>query len=188
MQAGKRLSLLALLAIAAPVFAQAALPEAIQAALARADLSASDMSIVITPVGDKNASHLPSPIQVVDSVSATSTIDPTTDSKADSPKSTQNPIKEGKKNLQNSTEYHSALTTIEKRTIKKYEQEIHAYTDDPIFTKVLRVFLPHYPIAIPLIIISQTAIKQLPMMTVMIQKIIGIKQRHRLSTSRFLLY
>ncbi|MBO6225305.1 MAG: D-alanyl-D-alanine carboxypeptidase, partial [Psychrobacter sp.] len=66
-----------------------------------------------------------------DSVSATSTIDPITDSKADSPKSTQNPIKEGKKNLQNSTEYHSALTTIEKRTIKKYEQKIHAYTDDP---------------------------------------------------------
>ncbi|WP_446443029.1 D-alanyl-D-alanine carboxypeptidase/D-alanyl-D-alanine-endopeptidase [Psychrobacter sp. 1176_08] len=131
LQAGKRLSLLALLATATPVFAQAALPEAIQAALARADLSASDMSIVITPVGDKNASHLPSPIQVVDSVSATSTIDPITDSKADSPKSTQNPIKEGKKNLQNSTEYHSALTTIEKRTIKKYEQKIHAYTDDP---------------------------------------------------------
>lgn len=131
LQAGKRLSLLALLATAAPVFAQAALPEAIQAALTRADLSASDMSIVIVPVGDKNASHLPSPIQVVDSVSVASTTDATTDTKASSPKNTQNPVKEGKKNLQNSTEYHSALTTIEKRTIKKYEQEIHAYTDDP---------------------------------------------------------
>ncbi|WP_227681557.1 D-alanyl-D-alanine carboxypeptidase/D-alanyl-D-alanine endopeptidase [Psychrobacter alimentarius] len=131
LQAGKRLSLLALLATAAPAFAQATLPEAIQAALTRADLSASDMSIVITPVGDKNASHLPSPIQVFDSVSAASTTDATTDTKASSPKNTQNPVKEGKKNLQNSTEYHSALTTIEKRTIKKYEQKIHAYTDDP---------------------------------------------------------
>ncbi len=131
LQVGKRLSLLALLTTAAPVFAQAALPEAIQAALTRADLSASDMSIVIMPVGDKNASHLPSPIQVVDSVSAASTTDPTTDSKASSPKNTQNSVKERKTNLQNSTEYHSALTTIEKRTIKKYEQKIHAYTDDP---------------------------------------------------------
>ena len=128
LQAGKRLSLLALLATATPVFAQAALPEAIQAALARADLSASDMSIVITPVGDKNASHLPSPIQVVDSVSATGAEAAIT---PDSPKSTQNPIDKGKTSIQKSTEYHSALTTIEKRTIKKYEQKIHAYTDDP---------------------------------------------------------
>ncbi|BFM01988.1 hypothetical protein Psyaliredsea_06350 [Psychrobacter alimentarius] len=128
LQAGKRLSLLALLATATPVFAQAALPEAIQAALARADFSASDMSIVITPVGDKNASHLPSPIQVVDSVSATGAEAAIT---PDSPKSTQNPIDKGKTSIQKSTEYHSALTTIEKRTIKKYEQKIHAYTDDP---------------------------------------------------------
>lgn len=128
LQAGKRLSLLALLATATPVFAQAALPEAIQAALARADLSASDMSIVITPVGDKNASHLPSPIQVVDSISsAEANVDPKTLNQ----KNTQNHNNEGKTSLQNSTEYHSALTTIEKRTIKKYEQKIHAYTDDP---------------------------------------------------------
>ena len=66
---GKHLVRQALLAtaLAAPLVAQAALPEAIQTALSRADLSAADISIVITPVGDKNASHLPAPIKVTDS-------------------------------------------------------------------------------------------------------------------------
>ncbi|WP_296243464.1 MULTISPECIES: D-alanyl-D-alanine carboxypeptidase/D-alanyl-D-alanine-endopeptidase [unclassified Psychrobacter] len=65
----KYLSTLALFTIAllTPLFAQAVLPEAIQTALTRANLSASDISIVITPIGDKNASHLPAPIQVIDS-------------------------------------------------------------------------------------------------------------------------
>ena len=65
----KRLSRLALLAavIVAPIHAQAVLPVAIQQALARADLTEADISIVITPVGDKTASRLPTPIQVIDS-------------------------------------------------------------------------------------------------------------------------
>jgi len=106
-QLGKRLSLSVILTtiIATPLYAQAALPEAIQAALSRADLSESDISIVITPVGDKNASHLPSPIHVVDNKSS--------------------------KGVEPTTEQHSTLITIEKRTIKKHEQKLHAYTDDP---------------------------------------------------------
>ncbi|ERL56365.1 D-alanyl-D-alanine carboxypeptidase/D-alanyl-D-alanine-endopeptidase [Psychrobacter aquaticus] len=114
-QSGKRLSLPVILTtlMATPLSAQAALPEAIQAALLRADLSASDISIVITPVGDKNASHLPSPIKVIDSGSATET----TAAKKTSNTHTNN--------------HHSALTIIEKRTIEKHEQRLHAYTDDP---------------------------------------------------------
>lgn len=114
-QSGKRLSLSVILTtlMATPLYAQAALPEAIQAALLRADLSSSDISIVITPVGDKNASHLPSPIQVVDSGSATET----TATEKTSNTHTNN--------------HHSALTIIEKRTIEKHEQRLHAYTDDP---------------------------------------------------------
>ncbi|MEG9303968.1 D-alanyl-D-alanine carboxypeptidase/D-alanyl-D-alanine-endopeptidase [Psychrobacter celer] len=93
-------------ALAAPLVAQAALPEAIQTALSRADLSAADISIVITPVGDKNASHLPAPIKVIDS---------------------QHPAE----HPNNAASYQSALVTIEKRTIQKHERQLHAYTDDP---------------------------------------------------------
>lgn len=116
-QARKHISWLAVLTtvIVTPLYAQAALPEAIQAALSRADLSEADISIVITPVGDKNASHLPSPIQVIDSRDVTAA-ETTADAKAN-----------GKYN----TSHHSALTTIEKRTIKRHEQRLNAYTDDP---------------------------------------------------------
>ncbi|WP_379543800.1 D-alanyl-D-alanine carboxypeptidase/D-alanyl-D-alanine-endopeptidase [Psychrobacter sp. R86515] len=124
-QPNKRLSRLALLAavIVAPIHAQAVLPAAIQKALARADLTEADISIVITPVGDKTTSRLPTPIQVIDSdesdSQSASTIvsDPVTNtSKATS---TSDPS------------HQSALVTIEQRTIEKHEQKIHAYTDDP---------------------------------------------------------
>ena len=110
---GKRLSTLALFAatIAAPLYAQAALPAAIQAALSRAYLTAADISIVITPVGDKNASRLPAPIQVIDSSKINNSDDYI--------------------NKQNTIVYQSPLQTIEKQTIQKHEQQLHAYTDDP---------------------------------------------------------
>ncbi len=131
-QASKPLSLLAILAttIAVPIGAQAALPEAIRAALSRADLSESDISMVITPIGDKNASHLPAPIQVVDSTTSVETED-TVDAKTSNQKSLQNNNNDGAANTENPTAHHSALTTIEKRTIKNHEKKIHAYTDDP---------------------------------------------------------
>ncbi|MGP5494901.1 D-alanyl-D-alanine carboxypeptidase/D-alanyl-D-alanine-endopeptidase [Psychrobacter celer] len=105
---GRHLVRQALLATAltAPLVAQAALPEAIQTALSRADLSDTDISIVITPVGDKNASHLPAPIKVTDS---------------------QHPAERSN----NAASYQSTLVTIEKQTIQKYERQLHAYTDDP---------------------------------------------------------
>lgn len=98
-QASKRLSLLsifiAVTVLATPLYAQAALPAAIQAALSRAELSASDISMVITPVGDKNASHLPSPIQVIDSSDSAET-EAAFDSKSVKQNSTQNAKHDGK--------------------------------------------------------------------------------------------
>lgn len=137
-QSGKRLSMLTLLAtaIVSPIYAQATLPEAIQTALSRADLTAADISIVITPVGDKNASRLPSPIKVIDGnmnddgepklVTHTKLANTPSDTSNTSQKTTQN---------NNSVKYDASqqitLTTIEKRTIKKHEQKLHAYSDDP---------------------------------------------------------
>ncbi len=132
-QSGKRLSLSVVLTTitATPLYAQAALPEAIQAALLRADLSASDISIVITPVGDKNASHLPSPIQVIDSGSSALT-DINSDQKTIHQETNQNHNNKGKSpSSQQVALTPNTLTTIEKRTIKKHEQRLNAYTDDP---------------------------------------------------------
>lgn len=136
-QSSKRLSMLALLAtaIVSPLYAQAALPEAIQEALSRADLTATDISIVITPVGDKNASRLPSSIKVIDSsinasnepklINRNDLASTTTDTSGTSQKTTQN------NNVNKDASQQITLTTIEKRSIKKHEQKIHAYTDDP---------------------------------------------------------
>lgn len=118
---GKCLSTLALFAaiMASPIYAQAALPAAIQAALSRADLTAADISVVITPVGDKNASRLPAPIQVIDS------------SKINNNDDRSNEYLNKHSDKQNTTVYQSPLLTIEKQTIQKHEQQLHAYTDDP---------------------------------------------------------
>jgi D-alanyl-D-alanine carboxypeptidase/D-alanyl-D-alanine-endopeptidase (penicillin-binding protein 4) len=124
--------------IVSPTHAQAALPEAIQAALSRADLTESDISIVITPVGDKNASRLPSPIQVIDSSESNSQSTLTTVSKnttahmpADTNDSSQKVTQNNNNHAASNPDQQSALITIEKRTIEKHEQKIHAYTDDP---------------------------------------------------------
>ena len=125
-QPSKRLSRLALLAavIVAPIHAQAVLPAAIQKALARADLTEADISIVITPVGDKAASRLPTPIQVIDNDES--------DSQSATTIVSEHPVTNASTDTSSSDPSHqSALITIEQRTIEKHEQKIHAYTDDP---------------------------------------------------------
>ncbi|GAF53807.1 LOW QUALITY PROTEIN: D-alanyl-D-alanine carboxypeptidase [Psychrobacter sp. JCM 18900] len=125
-QPSKRLSRLALLAavIVAPIHAQAMLPAAIQKALARADLTEADISIVITPVGDKAASRLPTPIQVIDSDE--------TGSQSAATIVSEHPVTNASTDTISSDPSHqSALVTIEQRTIEKHERKIHAYTDDP---------------------------------------------------------
>lgn len=114
-----------------PLCAQAVLPEAIQTALTRANLSATDISMVITPVGDKNASRLPAPIQVIDSPQAANlpesltTGNDTTEPESVKKQTTQNV------NAKEVTVHQSALVTIEKQTIKQHAKQLHAYTDDP---------------------------------------------------------
>lgn len=119
--------------ILTPLCAQAALPEAIQTALTRANLSATDISIVITPVGDKTASRLPAPIQVIDSPKAANLPESlTTDSAAAEPNSIQKQTTQNNNtNAKEITVHQSALVTIEKQTIKQHARQLHAYTDDP---------------------------------------------------------
>lgn len=136
------LSTLALFASAmlTPLYAQAALPEAIQTALSRANLSATDISIVITPVGDKNASRLPAPIQVINSPKqgiSNSHIDSqpkslSVDNVSAEPISIQKQaLKNNNANAKEVSVHQSPLVTIEKQTIKQHEKQLHAYTDDP---------------------------------------------------------
>ena len=148
------LSTLALFASAmlTPLYAQAALPEAIQAALTRANLSATDISIVITPVGDKNASRLPAPIQVINSPKqgiSNSHIDSQPKSlSADNVSADPDSIK--RQATQNNkpkevTVHQSPLVTIEKQTIKQHEKQLHAYTDDPYTYQSLESSPPLLP-------------------------------------------
>ena len=136
----KYVPIMALLATATvlPIHAQAALPKAIEAALSRADLTEADISIIVTPVGDKNASRLPAPIQVIDSSSSEPSSNPalqpnptaniTSDITGNPKKATQN---NNHKTQNNHLRQQSTLITIEQRTIEKHEKKLHAYTDDP---------------------------------------------------------
>ncbi|WP_238038699.1 D-alanyl-D-alanine carboxypeptidase [Psychrobacter sp. Ps6] len=136
----KRLPILALLSavMLVPTYAQAALPTAIQAALSRADLTESDISIIVTPIGDKNASRLPAPIQVIDSSDVDNQLMPTTPSNntttnisADKNSSCQKATQNNNNHAASNPDQQSALITIEKRTIEQHEQKINDYTDDP---------------------------------------------------------
>lgn len=136
----KRLPILALLSavMLVPTYAQAALPTAIQAALSRADLTESDISIIVTPIGDKNASRLPAPIQVIDSSDVDNQLMPTTPSNntttnisADKNSSSQKATQNNNNHAASNPDQQSALITIEKRTIEQHEQKINDYTDDP---------------------------------------------------------
>ncbi|MGP4971236.1 D-alanyl-D-alanine carboxypeptidase/D-alanyl-D-alanine-endopeptidase [Psychrobacter aquimaris] len=136
----KYVPIMALLATATvlPIHAQAALPKAIEAALSRADLTEADISIIVTPVGNKNASRLPAPIQVIDSSSSEPSSNPalqpkptaniTADITGNPQKATQN---NNDKTQNNHLRQQSTLITIEQRTIEKHEKKLHAYTDDP---------------------------------------------------------
>ncbi len=95
--------------------AQAALPESIQVALNKAALTPNDISILITPVGNKNASRLPPIVLVTDSESK-NTIDSTV--KSANVISSQNKAA-------------IALVTLDKQAIEQQERALNAYTDDP---------------------------------------------------------
>ncbi len=126
----KRLKLKLLIAsallvqIVIPIGVQAALPKEIQTALNRADLSAANISIIITPVGTKNASRLPQIVQVIDSDDA------------------------NKKSVANQT----APITVSKQEIVQQERALHNYTDDAYTYQSLEntpTVLPSKPVSKP---------------------------------------
>ena len=144
---GQRLSLFAFVIapILAPLQAQAALPQEIETALAQAHLSTADISIVITPVGDKNASRLPSAIQVIDSTKTVNQVQPTNTGKIN-PNFNTNQQKLANNTVPKSlANYQSALVIIEKQTIRQHDRQLHAYTDDPYTYQSLESIPPLLP-------------------------------------------
>lgn len=115
------------LALLAPLSAQAVLPEAIQTALIRAELTPADISIIITPVGDKNASRLPLPVQVIDSANIESINNDTKLTTATDINQKHN------KNVSvnKSTNSQTSPITVNKQDIQQQERQLNAYTDDP---------------------------------------------------------
>ena len=131
---GQRLYLLALFVapILAPLQGQAALPQEIETALARAHLSAADISIVITPVGDKAASRLPSAIQVIDSKKTVNQLQPASSGYINSDANNgKQKLVQNNQNPKPLANYQSALVTIERQTVRQHDRQLHAYTDDP---------------------------------------------------------
>ena len=120
--------------ICAPLSAQAALPLSIQTALNKAALTSDNISLIITPVGDRLDSHLPPIIKVVDS---TVDSDSATDSDTElSKKSETTPIpvenNDNNKNKDALKEEHSPNPVIvDRQAIERRERQLQAYTDDP---------------------------------------------------------
>lgn len=115
------LTLLGVCACLTPVTTYAALPDTIQTALNRADLMPTDISIVITPVGDKNTSRLPPIVQVIDSGNP--------DVKTKDIKTTAVTIK--KDNIPKNAGNQAAPLMVSKQEIEQEERQLQAYTDDP---------------------------------------------------------
>ncbi len=110
---GKRIKRIAALSIVILALlepsAHATLPEPVQTALVRAGLNSADISMLITPVGSREDSRLPTAIQVIDIGTKSRPALPT--------------------NPELNTE--QPLVIYEKQTIKQNEQQLQAYTDDP---------------------------------------------------------
>ena len=102
-----------------PLYVQAALPESIQTALTKAALSSDTISIIITPVGDKNSNRLPPVITVIDS------------------------------DKLSATQQHNIVTpliTVDKQIIEQQERQLKAYTDDAYTHQSLENTSPILPV------------------------------------------
>lgn len=102
-----------------PLSAQAVLPSSMQAALSKANLSADDISVIITPIGDKAHSRLPSAIKVIDSQANVNTY------------TEANTLKVTEATPDNHTNKDAAAIIIDKRAIEQQDRKLQAYTDDP---------------------------------------------------------
>lgn len=94
--------------------AHAALPESIQGALARADLTPADISILITPVGHKNASRLPAAVPVLDR-----------NDRQDATANTANDNSNTSSKIET-----TAVTPVIRQDVAEQERALHNYTDD----------------------------------------------------------
>ncbi|WLP95005.1 D-alanyl-D-alanine carboxypeptidase/D-alanyl-D-alanine-endopeptidase [Psychrobacter sp. M13] len=101
-----------------PLYAHAALPESIQSALDGAALTSDNISILITPVGHKNSSRLPSVITVTDQYKPNINVSSTNASSTNTA------------NINALDKAVTPLIIIEKQTIELQEQQLQAYTDD----------------------------------------------------------
>lgn len=121
------LSLLCAISTLCSINTHAALPDSIQAALTRAALTPNDISIIVTPVGEKTVSRLPPTIKVVDNSNNQTIIDAhvNSDQKTDAtPKTTSSTTTENNSNNQ------AQPIIIDKQDIVQQERKLHSYTDD----------------------------------------------------------
>lgn len=112
-----------------PLTSQAALPDSIEAALSKAELSPDTISIFITPLGDKAKSRLPAVIEVTDTVNNTNKIAAIDTTAAAVTTTTQNTSKDSNNHSDNKAV--NAANTIDKQVIEQQNRKLQAYTDDP---------------------------------------------------------
>lgn len=122
-----KLSLLCTVTTLCSMNARAVLPDTIQAALTRAALTSADISIIVTPVGEKTVSRLPPIVKVIDNSSDQTILDAHMNSgqKTDPAlKSTSNTTAD------NNTNNQTQPIIIDKQDIVQQERKLHHYTDD----------------------------------------------------------
>ncbi|WP_352339529.1 D-alanyl-D-alanine carboxypeptidase [Psychrobacter sp. 16-MNA-CIBAN-0192] len=139
------LGLLGTMAALSSMSAYAAMPDSIQAALTRAALSSTDISIIVMPLGDKTASRLPPIIKVIDNKNnetaqisshtngqMDTTITPATNATSNNSTSNNNTPKDNasSNNQQNNKANPPKIIVINKQDIVQQERKIHRYTDD----------------------------------------------------------
>lgn len=154
------------------VSVQAALPASIQLALDKAALAPNNISIIISPVGDKNASRLPPIVVVIDNAKSadgidsidkvansqllTATNNPNSSSRlntVDSPVKTSHsnsstPSNSTKSNAtKNSSQDKSAPAsiTLDKQAIEQQQRALNSYTNDPYIYQSLESTAPALP-------------------------------------------
>ncbi len=155
-------------ALGLSVSVQAALPEPIQLALDKAALTPSDISIIISPVGDKATSRLPPIVVVIDSAKSANITNKVANSQlltatnnpnsSNSPKTIDSPVKTSHSNsspsnspkssvVKNSSQDESAPAsiTLDKQTIKQQQRVLNSYTDDPYTYQSLESTAPVLP-------------------------------------------
>ncbi|WP_243453240.1 D-alanyl-D-alanine carboxypeptidase/D-alanyl-D-alanine-endopeptidase [Psychrobacter coccoides] len=118
---------LVVMAVLMPLYTQAALPEAIETALLRAELTPADISIVVTPIANKSSSRLPATIEVIDTHNDA---DHDSDNLTPTSSTSPTPVVTASETKTVSTEDDRPTIQVKKQAIEQRERQINAYTDD----------------------------------------------------------